>query len=513
MTESLNGLRWWNGIDAAVDALVAVFAMIVLFRRAVVAWYREDATLENKWQNRIQCLTFWVLMIVVSLVCGMVQGVADKMANPRKLADKFPRLRVAELKARADLGDAASMWRLGNWERNGWLGEKHPDKAVEWYRKAADRGDRFALNDLGDCYEKGIGTETNLEETVACWVKAAEKKHGWAACKVAIRYQKDKKQKEAFGWFRKSADLGNSYGCCKLGECYEKGWGTETNAVLAAEWFLKGAERRHGWGMEKTGDFYRDGYGVEKDLDKAREWYEKAVNRGNKNAQRKLDALKREEHVNNSHVQKITEAQEVWKEAEAYFKGTEGYPKDWAKSRELYLKAGEMSSSPADGGKLAQLGTFFDLKQGPFERDYVAAAKWYRKGVDLGNSWCMGKLSILYREGHGVEKNVTNALKYAQMAADKELGHYLAEHYEQGVGVEKNLTKAFELRKAEAEWLNPVWDRGGPSFKVGELYEKGIGTPSDMVEAVKWYRKAKSQGNKKAEEQLQKLGTLTKGEP
>jgi len=291
VSQSLNKLRWWNGIEVAVDALLAVFALSVFFRHAVVAWYREDATLENKWKNRIQCLTFWVLMIAVGLVCGMVQGVAGKLANPRKLADKFPRLRVAELKARADLGDAPSMWRLGNWERNGWLGEKHPDKALAWYRKAADRGNRFALNDLGDCYEKGIGTETNLEEAVACWMKAAEKKHGWAACKVAIRYQKDKKPKEAFEWFQKSADIGSDYGCCKLGECYEKGWGTETNAVLAAEWFLKGAERRHSWGMEKTGDFYRDGYGVAKDLDKAREWYKKAVSRGNKNAKKKLDAL------------------------------------------------------------------------------------------------------------------------------------------------------------------------------------------------------------------------------
>ena len=246
---------------------------------------------ENKWKNRFQCLIYIVLYFVVSLVAGMVYSTASGIANPKKVADKLPRIRVAQLQALADGGDAPSMWRLGNWEKNGWLGEKHPDKAVEWYKKAADRGDRFALNDLGDCYEKGLGTETNLEEAVACWMKAAEKKHPWAACKVAIRHQKDKKQKEAFEWFRKSADLGSDYGCCKLGECYERGWGTETNAALAAEWFLKGAERRHAWGMEKMGDFYRDGYGVEKDLDEAREWYEKAVKRGNKNAQKKLDAL------------------------------------------------------------------------------------------------------------------------------------------------------------------------------------------------------------------------------
>ena len=290
VTQDIHPLRWWAWTNVAIDVLVVV----LLFTRNVGAWYREDASIENKWKNRLQCLVFWMVMIVVGVVSSMVQGVAAGIADPKTLADKFPHIRVAELKARADRGDSPAMWRLGNWERNGWLGEKHPDKAVEWYKKAAALGDRFALNDLGDCYEKGIGTETNMEEAVSCWMKAAEKRHGWAACKVAIRLQKDKKQTEAFEWFRKSAEMGNGYGCCKLGECYEKGWGAETNAALAAEWFLKGAERRHGWGMEKTGDFYRDGYGVEKDLDKAREWYERAVDRGNKTAQKKLDALPKE---------------------------------------------------------------------------------------------------------------------------------------------------------------------------------------------------------------------------
>ena len=289
VSQRLDCLRWWNWVDGAIELIAAVFVVTLFLRRDVEGWYREDATFENRWKNRIQCLTFWVLLIVVGMVGGVVVSVATGL--PIKAREKYPRIRVAELNARADHGDAPSMWRLGNWERNGWLGEKHPDKAFEWYRKAADRGDRSALNDLGDCYEKGIGTETNLEEAVAYWMKAAEKKHGWAACKVAIRHQKDKKQKEAFEWFRKSADLGNDYGCCKLGECYEKGWGTETNAVLSARWFLKGARRRHRWGMEKTGDFYRDGDGVEKDLDKAREWYGKAARLGSKSAKKKLEAL------------------------------------------------------------------------------------------------------------------------------------------------------------------------------------------------------------------------------
>ena len=92
--QSLNGLRWWNWIDAAVDVMVLVFAVSVFFRRDVTAWYRDDATLENTWKNRIQCLVFWVLMIVVGMVCGVVQGVAGKLANPRKIGRASCRERV-----------------------------------------------------------------------------------------------------------------------------------------------------------------------------------------------------------------------------------------------------------------------------------------------------------------------------------------------------------------------------------------------------------------------------------
>ena len=286
----IDPFRRWNWASLAIDAIIVG----LLFLRVSKAWYKFDATIENRWKNRFQCTLFWFLLLLIEFALGFVQGIATGMQKCGNLHEKYPHIRVAELKARSDQGDAPSMWRLGNWERNGWLGEKHPEKAFEWYQKAADLGDRWALNDLGDCYEKGIGAETNLTKAVEYWMKAAEKKHGWAACKVAIRHQKNKKTDEAFAWFRKSADIGSDYACCKLGECYERGWGTETNAVEAAKWFLKGAERNHAWGMEKTGDFYASGYGVEKDVAKAREWYEKAVKRnGSKSAQKKLSELEK----------------------------------------------------------------------------------------------------------------------------------------------------------------------------------------------------------------------------
>lgn len=45
-------------------------------------------------------------------------------------------------------------------------------------------------------------------------------------------------------------------------------------------------------------------------------------------------------------------------------------------------------------------------------------------------------------------------------------------------------------------------------YAVGYYYEVGIGTPADLAEAVRWYKRASSQGNKKAMQRLTELKTL-----
>lgn len=302
--------------------------VLVLLRPSVVRWYGQCGNPGRELHNAICCAAYWGLSVVmdVAFFASFSVMVWKLMVDQ----DGSEAKSVAMLKFQADcLDDADAMVTLGTdylyglhgietshekafayfdkaAAKNvrgglngaarcyelGWGTAKDLDKAYAHYMKAYETGSVYAMNALGDCCEKGIGTETNLAKAVEWWTLAADRNHGWAACKVALRHQKDNRPDEAFAWFRKAADIGSDYACCKLGECYERGWGTPTNAVEAARWFVEGAERNHPWGMEKAGDCHATGYGVEKDVEKAREWYEKAVKRnGSKSAEKKLKAL------------------------------------------------------------------------------------------------------------------------------------------------------------------------------------------------------------------------------
>jgi TPR repeat protein len=55
----------------------------------------------------------------------------------------------------ADLGDASSMFNLGQGYANGLGVAQDYDKAREWFEKAADKGHAGAMVNLGVTYEKG----------------------------------------------------------------------------------------------------------------------------------------------------------------------------------------------------------------------------------------------------------------------------------------------------------------------------------------------------------------------
>ena len=66
---------------------------------------------------------------------------------------------LAELRGRAEKGDARAQFNLGLMYQNGQGVAKDEVEAVKWYRKAADQGNAFAQNNLGVMYANGLGVE------------------------------------------------------------------------------------------------------------------------------------------------------------------------------------------------------------------------------------------------------------------------------------------------------------------------------------------------------------------
>ncbi len=82
--------------------------------------------------------------------------------------------------------------------------------------------------------------------------------------------------------------------------------------------------------------------------------------------------------------------------------------------------------------------------------------------------------------------------------------------FEAGVKAYKRGDYATALRE-----FKPLAEQGHAEaeFRLGVMYEKGIGVPRDYVQAVKWYRKAADQGLAEAQQRLGFMYAAGKGVP
>src|SRR5215469_12823010 len=153
---------------------------------------------------------------------------------------------LAELRKRAEAGDAKAQHMLFLQYQEGRSPIEDGTQAVGWLRKAAEAGNPAAQVDLGLlCREGKRGVVRNPEEAVR--------------------------------WFRKSAEQGDASGESELGFMYERGEGIAKDEAEAVRWYTRAAD--HGLPVAKfdLAFMYAHGHGVRVDIDKAIALYEEAA--------------------------------------------------------------------------------------------------------------------------------------------------------------------------------------------------------------------------------------------
>ncbi|RIA91681.1 kinase-like domain-containing protein [Glomus cerebriforme] len=152
-------------------------------------------------------------------------------------------------------------------------------EAFNWYLKAANGGDSTGQYNLGLCYEEGydILGQYNLG---LCHMK------GIGYCyENGIGTTRNENKNQAFEWYLKFANNGNSLAQYYLGNCFENGLGTTKNDEQAFKWYLKSAEGDNDDGQYKIGYYYQNGIGIIKDEEQAFKWFLKSARNGNSKSQ------------------------------------------------------------------------------------------------------------------------------------------------------------------------------------------------------------------------------------
>ena len=152
--------------------------------------------------------------------------------------------RTAEVRTRADRGQAAAQFELAAMLDNGPADTTHDAEAAVWYRKAAEQGHAGAQNSLGSLYQFGHGVPHDLAEAVR--------------------------------WYQQAAAQGSGKAYTNLGYLYDGGLGIAQDQQKAVELYKQGAEQGSLTAMLNLGVSYWRGEGVSKDLIQAYQWLELA---------------------------------------------------------------------------------------------------------------------------------------------------------------------------------------------------------------------------------------------
>ena len=161
-----------------------------------------------------------------------------------------------------------------------------------------------------------------------------------------------------------------------------------------------------------------------------------------------------------------------------------------------------------------ELGRIYDykFKEYNIEQNEAEALKWYKKAAEQGNPAGMENLAISYEYGGKVPKDYSEALKWHLKAAEKgyvSAQYNLGEIYYNPIVntyvnysgiVRQDYTKAFEWFKKAAT------TDATAQYRLGYMYEYGLGVAQDYSEAMRWYKKAslKLDGAKTAIELLER---------
>ena len=137
------------------------------------------------------------------------------------------------------------------------------------------------------------------------------------------------------------------------------------------------------------------------------------------------------------------------------------------------------------------------------EQDYEKAFEWFERSAKQKNKFAQFSLANLYYYGSGVEKDLSQAFLWYQRSSSQGqpyAAYSIAQMYRYGEYVTKdNDTAQRYYQQALSGFLKIESDDMANDdlfYKLGQMFNLGLGTDSDVTKAIKYFKRSAEMNNK-----------------
>lgn len=354
----------------------------------------------------------------------------------------------------------------------------------------------------------------------------AEKNLAFAQTIVGKVYYRGKlnerNYEKAFDWFSKAAESGNSYAQYLLGNMYENGTFVEQNYDTALSYYKNSAAQNNIMAIGEMAFMKDNGYGMPMNKEEAEKIYlQLAEERDDEWSMIKLSYIEMDRGNSEERLKWIQKALEkeyidAYVDLGIFYQFDEKY-EDLEKAQQSYYQAAQLGNPEGMNG-LAMI--YYNM---PDNKGDEQAFRWFSKSADLGDSFGLYHLAVMYENGFGTNIDKQKAWDLYLASADQKLSpayRKIAQLIEEGEAPASFTGRELEyyIKAAERNNIDAIhdvirflekdpdrqkelfsWCQRGAQLndgkcicKLGKLYFYGIGTEMDEFKAMNCFRKAET---------------------
>ena len=415
------------------------------------------------------------------------------------------------------------------------------EERLKWIQKALEKEYIDAYVDLGIFYQSDEKYE-DLEKAQQSYYQAAQLGNPEGMNGLALIYYNmpdNKGDEQAFRWFSKSADLGDSFGLYYLAVMYENGFGTNIDKQKAWDLYLASADQKFSLAYRKIAQLIEEGEAPASFTGRELEYYIKAAERNDIDAIH--DVIRFLENDPDQQKElfswcqrgaQLNDGKCICKLGKLYFYGM-GTEMDEFKAMNCFRKAETMEIPEA----YYFLGLAYYEAKGVVSPNIQKAEEYFRKAAEAGYSDAIKAIAELYMQS-GHENGYEKAIEYLKTIAEGEHADIAyeglmriaveqmnaqdyddpqnSELYQKALrfetsgkeaGMTESLSKAFldrginlyNIEKYESAiaplLLAAQMGESEAATHLGDLYFYGYGVDTDYEQSYYWFSKAAQSNN------------------